>query len=864
MDRSTDRTAPPVVPTFSLSWLDPDQDGRWTNSPKTATTALASVFTEPSLGGAILTGEVGDRRDTIESALAEVTSDQPVFRLHGSPFAAATTYGALTILLSAVEGVPPNTLHGMVRVLAQHLRPEDADPAIIILSQPDQVDPNTITVLMHLVQLHAICLIVHTDRLEDVPAELVAMRRNGSLAGIAVLPVTPSGARVLMEQELEGPTSAFAAAAFWRHSGGSVSRLRQALVEAKRTGKLRLKQGHWVMMPGEIPTARSTGMPSVMRELPVSQRRLAEMLAVVGSLRVGDVIRMGSASELDELIDLGLVEIRNERQGGRARVVFVDGDVAESSIESERRRELTSQLNELDPQHLNMLHSVGEKLAQGEAHAALDALRSREQGIDAQERARSLPLTWAEGRSLLAIGDVDAVEQLLDRYQGPSTAPLNILRAATANIRGDVLRTHRLLDELEAMDHPELLAPVEIGYTGESVRCLAMALRAEAKALADDQVGALRILSEIDRELDGYQRLGIAHHVIGSFDRGLLAERFLHVLVAAGQVDACRDVADVVISARHGNPYAAQYGDLVQGVLEVMDGQLAEAEARADRAICQLELVGNSRHLQLASALKAFSSSKKGAAEDVESSLLMDEFVAPRGAARQQATAPSWGGLGWLAELMLARSTAEIHSSRARTARVMALADHAASQGLVMVEFSALASAFQLGDLTVAGRLAVVAEATQTVASWPNFLMARSVLEENPDLMVQALELLAAGGYNLSGDWAPSPLLSGISPHELRRISEISGAARARAESNKSMEPQDGMPPWMAELTRREREVCQLVIEGKTNAMIARIHSISVRTVEGHLYQIYAKLQIKGRAELARLATASVPSTVDR
>ncbi|MFB9074608.1 LuxR C-terminal-related transcriptional regulator [Citricoccus parietis] len=41
--------------------------------------------------------------------------------------------------------------------------------------------------------------------------------------------------------------------------------------------------------------------------------------------------------------------------------------------------------------------------------------------------------------------------------------------------------------------------------------------------------------------------------------------------------------------------------------------------------------------------------------------------------------------------------------------------------------------------------------------------------------------------------------------------------------------------------------------------MIARISGISIRTVEGHLYQIYAKLQLKGRAELTRLAAAHAP-----
>ena len=72
----------------------------------------------------------------------------------------------------------------------------------------------------------------------------------------------------------------------------------------------------------------------------------------------------------------------------------------------------------------------------------------------------------------------------------------------------------------------------------------------------------------------------------------------------------------------------------------------------------------------------------------------------------------------------------------------------------------------------------------------------------------------------------------------------------------------------MGQLTRREREIARLVVDGKTNAVIARITGISIRTVEGHLYQIYAKLQVRGRADLTRLAVLplvnlSADSTAD-
>jgi len=58
----------------------------------------------------------------------------------------------------------------------------------------------------------------------------------------------------------------------------------------------------------------------------------------------------------------------------------------------------------------------------------------------------------------------------------------------------------------------------------------------------------------------------------------------------------------------------------------------------------------------------------------------------------------------------------------------------------------------------------------------------------------------------------------------------------------------------LAELTRREREVCTLLAYGHTNAEIAEQLAISDRTVETHRANIMTKLGVKSRAELVRFA----------
>ena len=58
----------------------------------------------------------------------------------------------------------------------------------------------------------------------------------------------------------------------------------------------------------------------------------------------------------------------------------------------------------------------------------------------------------------------------------------------------------------------------------------------------------------------------------------------------------------------------------------------------------------------------------------------------------------------------------------------------------------------------------------------------------------------------------------------------------------------------VGQLTRREREVLQLVAEGSTSAQIAGSLNISIRTVETHRSNLIGKLGISSQVELVRFA----------
>jgi len=60
----------------------------------------------------------------------------------------------------------------------------------------------------------------------------------------------------------------------------------------------------------------------------------------------------------------------------------------------------------------------------------------------------------------------------------------------------------------------------------------------------------------------------------------------------------------------------------------------------------------------------------------------------------------------------------------------------------------------------------------------------------------------------------------------------------------------------LATLTQREREVMEVILEGKYNKVIADELSISMRTVEAHRSRIFDKMDVRSAVELAQLLTA--------
>ena len=63
--------------------------------------------------------------------------------------------------------------------------------------------------------------------------------------------------------------------------------------------------------------------------------------------------------------------------------------------------------------------------------------------------------------------------------------------------------------------------------------------------------------------------------------------------------------------------------------------------------------------------------------------------------------------------------------------------------------------------------------------------------------------------------------------------------------------------PIFPDLTDREREILNLIVQGQSNADIAARLVLSLKTVRNHVSNIFSKLQVADRAQAILLARES-------
>jgi len=162
-------------------------------------------------------------------------------------------------------------------------------------------------------------------------------------------------------------------------------------------------------------------------------------------------------------------------------------------------------------------------------------------------------------------------------------------------------------------------------------------------------------------------------------------------------------------------------------------------------------------------------------------------------------------------------------------------------------------------DHSQADRLAQLANTLDTPLAQAIAQHARGLADHDGDLLDAAADRFAGiGAAALAADAAAQAAREHARTGQRGKELESSVRAHWLASQHEIRTPAVHFAARPLPITDREREIAVLAAAGLSNRQIAERLSVSVRTVEGHVYRIFAKLGIERRDQLIHLVNGTL------
>jgi DNA-binding CsgD family transcriptional regulator len=213
----------------------------------------------------------------------------------------------------------------------------------------------------------------------------------------------------------------------------------------------------------------------------------------------------------------------------------------------------------------------------------------------------------------------------------------------------------------------------------------------------------------------------------------------------------------------------------------------------------------------------------------------------------------------FLPELELARAWERACAGQTSAAQAHAVhaAQIARQSGMYAVEMRALHTAVRLDNRSHAERLAELATTLNTALAEAIAQHARGLADRDGDLLDAAAHRFAdMGAMAFAADAAAQAAREHARTGQRGKETKSSTRARWLASEHEIRTPAVHSVAQPLPITDREREIANLAAAGLSNRQIAERLSVSVRTVEGHVYRIFAKLGVERREQLIQLVRA--------
>lgn len=367
------------------------------------------------------------------------------------------------------------------------------------------------------------------------------------------------------------------------------------------------------------------------------------------------------------------------------------------------------------------------------------------------------------------------------------------------------------------------------------------------------------LMRRIQSDIEGLRVTGVLDQVVSAADCADIECTLLRVQLLTGSWGEAADTARRFSAGAHEDPRCISFGETVGGILAALSSASDTALGSLLPTLHQLSAATESGHRIVVEAAVAFCMSEQDQGPESVELLMRTQSVLERTLPMNYFT--------WVAEVLASLTMAGLDIPHEGASRLQAMAEKARSGNRPVLEMNSLAMALRLGKADSAARLMELATELRGPVGEAFERMARGALESDPGLVADALERLVGLGQLVYATEPGNELLAMLGHKEKRRI--IGLMTRSRHDGNFT-DAGDGdgnekeEPSWVRELTNREGQIARQVIAGMSNAAIARKRGVSVRTVEGHLYQVYSKLQVRNRQELAELDRTWRPAVLAR
>lgn len=864
----------------------------------TARSELAKILTDPASTGVVLSGPIGCEKSSLVDRVLRGEKLEAV-RLLCSAVLGESTFGTLSPLL--VDFTEPLTEAGVLKHVWSLLHsPQPGGKTLVMVEDAEHLDEASAFVLTQLASAGCIKLILMTVGQGHSERVVAGSELGARLARIILGRFSDRDVADYCQEELGRLPTASSARVIAAACGGNEMLVGAFLRSAKQQELLVESRGRYVLKQSRInlDVHLADAIIRIQQRLDSTDATALEILALGGAEEVTFLAKCTGA-DVGRLIDAGLVRHVNESRVEIAAPIHAQ--ILRDLIPPGRNLQLMERVIQRSVDHGSLPESVlwaCENGRQLETRLVLEATTFANNKLDfptawrlcqhSNELGSGLAFARQEVRALMGMRRYQEVMDTVGKFcwECPDVAHLREMKliqsAALRRHFGSREQTQHLLQEwksctarLESMDNPG--EPREIARNHRAIEILEMRMelvdRTDLRSILDrarrceklcDENGngtelllCRELICEILLDMGSFvEAADLALESLQPMSAGYPSEDIeFHPLLAAGlrSLFAVGDYAAIGALNELGRSGSLEVQLDRSGMLNfwsafatIQQGRWPLARNFLDEARAELASYDPDGLYPLAEALNGF---KESQMEGVTSDGGHDRRENPIEHGNSRVENPD--------VLMLATGYRQISRAQEEPDALVALIERARAEKRSQTEHHLLILLWKMSNglrdrPRELGRLEKlssegVGRRYGTLAEAMGMVRSAQVVD-----IVGAAELMFSCGETRLGAELLASCLRGHSDGIDERKRGVLLRQLASWVTELGGQVWGALSEAMNErgVTNREKEIIELVGQGKNNREIAQTLTVSQRTVEGHLYRIFAKLGISGRAEL--------------